>query len=52
MWFCKKDQHEIFYLALCAHNYPERHIYAAVAQLQAHLAQLGDYEHEADVRMR
>lgn len=52
VWFCKKDQKDMYYLALCAPTYPERHIYAAVAQLTAHLAQLGDYETEPDVPQR
>lgn len=51
VWFAKKDSKDMFYLALCVNTYPERHIYAAVGQLQAHLAQLGDYETEPDVTL-
>jgi hypothetical protein len=38
VWFGKKDQRDMYYLALCVTTYPERHIYAAIAQLQSHLA--------------
>lgn len=39
----------MFYLTLCIEKYPERHIYAGIAQLKDHLALLGEYENEPDV---
>ncbi len=48
-WFCKRDDRGVYFIALCQPNYPERHVYAAIALIRTHLAQLGDYESEADV---
>lgn len=50
MWFVKHDKNDVSYAVCTSEEYPERHAYGLIAELQKAINEISHAEYETEVR--